>query len=388
MSSGARRVLHVIVPQKAGAVGGADLHVRDLAVAQRRAGSWQPLILAPRATAHYLGLLSEAGLPVVTTPPPHGIRCLAELPRRHGVALVHAHGYEANYLLASMRLLTGTWRRIPAAVTAHGWIETTRWLHLKSALDRRSGRVAAIAFATAHRHVHQLDHPGRTASIVVHNGIDPPDPSRLEDLRRNRQHLRRTLGVPPDCFLAGTVGRLSQEKRLDLFLEAARSVAAASPAAHFLVVGGGSELPHLRSIAVALGLDQRVTFTGLVDDTTSIYAALDVMVQPSDIEGSPRTVVEAMAHEVPVVATDVGDVAHLLDFGNAGVLIPRRDTTALSAAVLDLLGNGEKARALAKLGRQHYTRNFTLDRMCRAVADGYDLAFDGKDAPQRAGKPA
>jgi glycosyltransferase involved in cell wall biosynthesis len=120
---------------------------------------------------------------------------------------------------------------------------------------------------------------------------------------------------------------------------------------------------------------------------TSIYAALDVLVQPSDIEGSPRTVVEAMAHEVPVVATNVGDVAHLLDFGNAGVLVPRRDTTALSAAVLDLLGNEEKARTIAELGRQHYTRRFTLDEMCRAVAGGYDLAFGRKDAPHRPGKP-
>jgi glycosyltransferase involved in cell wall biosynthesis len=385
MSDGQRRVLHVIVPQKAGAIGGADLHVRDLAVAQRRAGDWQPLILAPRATAHYLGLLREADLPVVT--PPRGVRDLAALPRRHGVTLVHAHGYEANYLLAFMRLLTDTWRSIPAAVTAHGWIETTRWLHLKSALDRRTGHTAAIAFATAHRHVHRLYHPGRTASIVVHNGIDPPAPPRLEELRRDRQRLRNRLGVPPRRFLVGTVGRLSPEKRIDLFLQAARSVAAANPAAHFLIVGGGSELPRLRNMAVAFGLDRRVTFTGLIDDTTAIYAALDVMVQPSDIEGSPRTVVEAMAHEVPVVATDVGDVAQLLDFGKAGFLIPRHDTAALSAAVLALLGNEEKARTIADLGRQHYMRHFTLDHMRRAVAEGYDLAFDRPDAPQLSEEP-
>lgn len=159
MSDGQRRVLHVIVPQKAGAIGGADLHVRDLAVAQRRAGDWQPLILVPRATTHYLGLLREADLPVVT--PTRGIHGLPSLPRRHGVTLVHAHGYEANYLLAFMRLISDTWRDIPAAVTAHGWIETTRWLRLKSAFDRRTGHTAAIAFATAHRHAHRLSHPSR-----------------------------------------------------------------------------------------------------------------------------------------------------------------------------------------------------------------------------------
>jgi glycosyltransferase involved in cell wall biosynthesis len=385
MSPNERRVLHLIVPQRTGAIGGADLHVRDLAAAQARAGPWRPLILAPRSPQHYLRLLEDAGL--LVTALPRGLRRLAILPRQHGIALIHAHGYEANYLLALMRLLTELWSGIPAVVTAHGWIETTRWLRLKSALDRICGRTAAVAFATAHRHAHRLDHPHRAATIVVHNGVEPPDPARLEQLRRDRQQIRARLDVPPESLLVGTVGRLSPEKRLDLFLHAAGSVAASVPSAHFLIVGGGQERPRLEHMASALGIPDRVAFTGLVEDTTPIYAALDVMVQPSDTEGSPRTVLEAMAHTVPVIATDVGDVPQLLNFGAAGVLIPRRDTAALCTAMRALLTDRLHADTLAATGHQHYVRHFTLEHMCRSIGAGYEIAMMAPSATPVPWKP-
>ena len=364
-----RRVIHIIVPQRVGSIGGADLHVRDLAAEQTRAGIWRPLILSPRAPDHYLRLLHDENLSVVDIP--GGPVKLAALPRQHEISLIHAHGYEANYLLAVMRVLARSWRTVPAVVTAHGWIETTRWLQLKSALDRFCGRPAAVAIATAKRHAHRLEISGRT-TLIIHNGVAAPDPARLEGLWRDA--LRRRLGVPADCFLAGTVGRLSPEKRLDLFLQAARAVSRSHPSAHFLIVGGGPERASLERAAGALGILDRVTFTGLVDDVTPIYASLDTMIQPSDTEGSPRTVLEAMAHAVPVIATAVGDVGQLLDGGAAGLLIPRGDAIALRQAILALRVDPARARALGQQGRRRHQRLYTLDHMRRAVEAGYDIA--------------
>lgn len=125
-------VLHVIVPQREGAIGGADLHVLDLAVAQQQEGAWQPVILAPRAPADYKDRLTGAGLHLARA---RSFFSLRELIREHAVSLVHAHGYEANYLSAAMRVTDRSWARLPMVVTAHGWIETTPWLRVKSGMD-------------------------------------------------------------------------------------------------------------------------------------------------------------------------------------------------------------------------------------------------------------
>ena len=145
--------------------------------------------------------------------------------------------------------------------------------------------------------------------------------------------------------------------------------------ARFLVVGGGDLHNALVELARELGITDKVTFTGLIDDVDSVYQTLDVLVQPSDTEGTPRTVVEAMAHGVPVVATDVGDVAELLDHGRCGVLTRPGDVEGLTAAVAELLANPDQAQQLAKHGRERYLRRYTIEAMATQVRDAYQAAI-------------
>ncbi len=92
-----------------------------------------------------------------------------------------------------------------------------------------------------------------------------------------------------------------------------------------MIAGDGGQRSELEALAARLGIRDHVVFTGLLRDVTPLYATLDVLVQPSDTEGTPRTVLEAMAHRVPVVATAVGDVTDLLDRGAAGAVTPPGD---------------------------------------------------------------
>lgn len=212
----ARRVLHVIVPQREGAIGGADLHVLDLAVAQHGHGEWRPLVLAPRASRDYLERLHDAGLVTITVPTRRP-DIWWRLPKERNLDLVHAHGYEANYLAAFMRRVSRGWSRLPAVVTAHGWIESTPWLRIKSSLDRLSARTADVRIASAHAHAPRLL-ADRGPTVVIHNGVPEPDAERLADMRSDRPALRERFALPADRFLIGTVGRLSPEKRVDLVL--------------------------------------------------------------------------------------------------------------------------------------------------------------------------
>jgi len=115
-------------------------------------------------------------------------------------------------------------------------------------------------------------------------------------------------------------------------------------------------------------------FTGLLTDMTPVYGALDLLVQPSDTEGTPRTVLEAMAHRVPVVATDVGDVAELLDHGYAGVLIEPNDAEALASAIVHVLDSPARSQKLSERAYTRYQRHFTIEIMRARVHEGYALA--------------
>lgn len=117
-----------------------------------------------------------------------------------------------------------------------------------------------------------------------------------------------------------------------------------------------------------------MTFTGLVRDVTPALIAMDVLVQSSDTEETPRTVLEAMAHHVPVVATDVGDLAELLDRGRCGELVPPGDAGLLAQAVGRLLADPTRARNLARHARSRYQDRYTIEAMRRRVDEGYQTA--------------
>ncbi|MGH3922586.1 MAG: glycosyltransferase family 4 protein [Pseudonocardiaceae bacterium] len=372
------QVLHVIVSQREGAIGGADLHVLDLAAAQQQNGTYRPLILAPRASRDYLQRLNEADLEVLS-PNLFRLDRYRRLLRQRGITLLHAHGYEANYLTAAMRALCRRWRWLPLVVTAHGWIETTPRLRLHSHLDRYCARLAHVRIATAARHAPRF-HAGRGIVVVIPNGV--PDRGCPHALMDARTLMRASLGVPPKATIIGSVGRLSPEKRVDLVLAAAYRLVPDCPDLHVLVVGGGEQRAKLQVLAQRLGLSGRVTFTGLLQDVTPALIAMDVLLQPSDTEGTPRSVLEAMAHRLPVVATDVGDLAKLLDQGRCGELIPPGDADLLARAVGRLLADPTRAQNLVQCARLRYEDHYSIEVMRRRVEQAYHTAYRA-DAQER-----
>lgn len=365
------RVLHVIVPQREGAIGGADLHVLDLAAAQQQAGNHRPLILTPRASPDYLQRLHEADLEVLN-PGLLRVDRYRGLIRKCGITLIHAHGYEANYLVTAMTAMSRRWRQAPLVITAHGWIETTPRLRLQSRLDLCCSRLADVQIATAARHAPRF-HAGHGVMMVVPNGV--PNHAPLPAPRDARGAIRESLGVPPKAMILGSVGRLSVEKRLDLVLAAAHRLIPDRPDVHVLVVGGGDQRAKLDILARQLGLSRKVTFTGLLRDVTPALIAMDVLVQPSDTEGTPRSVLEAMAHRLPVVATDVGDVPELLDHGRCGELVPPGDARLLAHAVGRLLADPARTRNLTRCARSRYEDRYTIEVMRSRVEDSYQTAY-------------
>ena len=209
--------------------------------------------------------------------------------------------------------------------------------------------------------------------VVLPNGLDL---SGLARSARRQGLFRSELGVPADAPLVGIIGRLVAVKNHALFLEAAARVRAVLPSARFVVVGDGELRADVERRIDALGLRDRVTVVGWREDLASIYSDLDLKVLTSANEGTPLTIIEALAAGVPVVATAVGGVPDLLEHGRLGRLVPPGDATSLAEAILASLHTRAEPGAV----RSAIAECYGIDRLVREL----DVLYRGILARKRA----
>jgi glycosyltransferase involved in cell wall biosynthesis len=186
----------------------------------------------------------------------------------------------------------------------------------------------------------------------------------LDDSDRavRRAELRAAWGVGKDEHLVTLVARLVPIKRVDRFLRVA-ALLADRPGVRFAVVGDGELREALRQSPAAHALGDRIVWTGFRHDMPDVYRASDVVVLTSDNEGTPVSLIEALATGVPVVSTDVGGVRTVVRDGETGLTAPPDDDAALAAAVGRLLDGPEEAARLAAAGRAHAARAFAVERL-------------------------
>jgi glycosyltransferase involved in cell wall biosynthesis len=119
----------------------------------------------------------------------------------------------------------------------------------------------------------------------------------------------------------------------------------------------------LVNMAKNTGLSGKISFTGGIAKPADIYKAMDIFVLPSLSENAPHCLLEAMATGLPVVATDVGDISHILDKGMAGVIVRPRDASALAGGIEGLLKNSDMAQKKGRFARKIVEERFSLSKM-------------------------
>lgn len=185
--------------------------------------------------------------------------------------------------------------------------------------------------------------------------------------------LRRAYGIPPHAPLVGIVAVLRSWKGHEDFLDAASLVVQKIPDARFVIVGDGPRSSNIREYIDRLGLAASVTMTGYRTDVAAVLASLDVLVLSSyGHEGVPQAILQAMAMEVPVVATNVGAVSEVVRDGDTGLLAPPRDSQTIAAHIIAVLRQDELRRALASSARRLIEERYRLDAMLDRVAALYD----------------
>jgi glycosyltransferase involved in cell wall biosynthesis len=272
---------------------------------------------------------------------------LKELDRRHADVL-HMHGYGAT----TFGRIAAAMRRLPTVLHEHANLTDTPWF--QKIADRALAPYTDIALAVSRS----------TADFVTRARLVPPERTKvvylgvpLEEFSRQRSGEeiaagRRALGIPADVFAVGCVTRLMPSKGNEFLVEAAKLVIDRVPHARFYIVGEGELLGALHDRARALDLGDRLTFCGFRRDVAEAYAAFDLAVFPSLWEGTPLTVLEALAMGKPIVATDADGLVDVLTHDVDAKIVPRRNAAALADAIVTLADDPELRQQLAAHARQ------------------------------------
>jgi len=317
--------------------------------------------------------LERLALPFASEADPYTAWQLARAVKRHDIDILHAHtshahmaAYLANRLSGRAKVVVS--RRVGFSPRGSAF---SRWKYTLPdrflAVSAYVGRVLE-AYGVAPEQIR-----------LVHSTVDT---SRFDVPPVTRE----TLGVPEGVPLLFTAGALVGHKDHATMVSAMARVVAAIPEARLLIAGEGVLRPALEAQILQLGLGQCVRLLGHRDDVPGLLRAADLYVFSSWSEGLGSSVLEAMACELPVVATDAeGVVGEMVEDGVTGRLAPSRDPRALADAVAASLRNPEQARAMAQAARRMLETRFVVDRMVEGTLAAYAELL-GRDEAE-AGNP-
>jgi glycosyltransferase involved in cell wall biosynthesis len=297
---------------------------------------------------------------------------LRRLIRQERFDLIHAHTSKPGFLARTAAIGSG----IPAIYRPAGFAfhdGAARWkARLYAAVERFTARFFTRRIVTVCNEERELAKRYRVGSdeqlVTIHTGIDLSQFDRQYD----RDGTRRSLGVPEEGFLFGTVGRLSRQKAPSDFVRAAAMVHEKQPGVHFVWVGDGELQAETEALVRSLGLEAVFHFAGLRRDIPAVLQALDCFVLASHWEGFSLSVLEAMAAGLPVVMNRVSGAAEAVHNGETGLIVPVGDVQALAGALLNIASDMEHAIALGQAGRLRLEQHFTQERMIADIQALYE----------------
>ena len=309
--------------------------------------------LARGGEAGSLGRLGDLGSSL------YGVVYLAGLMRRLKIDLVHANTFKAALVSGLACLFSGR------PMVFHDRTQIKRGL-LGRLVELLSARIIVISRAVAGKHTARAAPKTR----LVYDGVDTV------------HFTPRSLGPPG--VVAGYLGRISEEKGLDLLVECARAVLELVPRARFAIGGRPftaedvAYFDRVRLRVAELGLEQSFHFAGEVGDVRAFLEGISLLVMPSRWEGLGIVALEAMALERPVVAFRTGGIAEVVSDGQTGVLVSPGDKDGLARSIANLLADKDAARLMGQKGRERVLERFTGKIMGENIIRIYFEIADGR----------
>jgi len=361
-------------------VGGPALHVAYLTAGLAERGYDTTLVagtiargeesMAFVADAHnvHIETLSELHREISPIRDLRAILRLARLIRRERPAILHTHTAKAGAVGRIAALLAGDARPPIVVHTFHGHV-----------LRGYFGRTMSFGFRTLERWLARtttslvavspevrddlvaLRVAPASKFTVVRLGIDLAH--RIASDGAQRRETRRQMGLRDDVFVVGWVGRMTAVKNTDSLVRALQTLVDLGVDARLLLVGDGPDRDHLERYAHELGVMKRCLFLGYQEDVARFYDAIDALVLPSVNEGTPVSVIEALAAERPAVATRVGGTPDIIRDGIDGFLVDPADPGELAERLAELARDATRRAAMGAAGRARVLERYAVSRL-------------------------
>jgi glycosyltransferase involved in cell wall biosynthesis len=299
---------------------------------------------------------------------PRTLRRLVAIARERKVGLWHGHDYKSNFY----GLYVAKQLSIPFVTTMHGWVKPSWKTPLYYAIDRWCLRRAHAVMAVSQ----DLYEAAKSARVNperlsrIENGIDtewfhrrcPPAHSALRTQR-------------PAAFVIGAVGRLSAEKGFGLLIQACEALLQRGHDFELWIGGEGDQEANLRAQIAASPHRERLRLMGFQEDTRALFESFDLFALSSLREGLPNVVLEAMALQLPVLATRCGGLAQFLRDGEDARLVEPGSVEELEKGLDELLSSAQLQRQLGAQARQRVVRECSFRARIAAEIAVYEQVF-------------
>jgi glycosyltransferase involved in cell wall biosynthesis len=361
-------------------MGGPALHVAYLTAGLRERGYETTLVAGSLArgedSMEYV--TRELGIEVESLPALHreiapwrdalAVVRLAALIRRVRPQIVHTHTAKAGAVGRLAAVLAGDARPPIVVHTFHGHVLRGYFDPVRSygfrLLERRLAGLSTALVAVSPEVRDDLVRLGvapREKFTVVRVGIELED--RVAPEANGRVETRRLMGIPPERFTVGWIGRMTAVKRTDDVLLAFRALRERGVEATLCMVGDGPDRGEVERRAHDLGIMRDTLFLGYQEDVAPFYAAFDAMVLASGNEGTPVSAIEALAAGRPVVATRVGGVPDVVRDGEDGFLVETGAVDAIAEALGRLAADPSLRQRLGESGRARVLPRYSVERL-------------------------
>ena len=388
------RVLRVIARLN---MGGPALHVAYLTAGLAERGYRTVLVAGElsRGEESMAFVAERLGVPVVTVSQLHReisplrdalatIR-LARLIRAGRPHILHTHTAKAGALGRLAALLAGRAARPLIVHTYHGHVLRGYFGSLNASLFRlvetllaRGTDALVVVSPQVRDDLVALGVAPAKRFVVVRLGIELEQRVRAEN--GAREEARRLLGIPPERFVVGWIGRMTGVKRTGDVLLGLKALRERGVDACLCLVGDGPDRTALEEQAYRLGLARHVLSLGYQEEVARWYSAFDAFVLPSANEGTPVTAIEALAAARPVVATRVGGVPDVIRDGQDGFLVEVGDPGALAERLAQLAADPELRERMGAAGRERVLARYAVARLAEDVDRLYRALLETADA--------
>ena len=283
---------------------------------------------------------------------------LVRLMRRERIDIVQTTLFYADFIGAVSARLAGVPSVISWETISHEHDFYSAW-H-RSLAYRFAMKLANVIVAVSEDVKKSLIQKRRINSDkieTIHYGVNLNQFSHKED-----DSMKKKLGLLNAYPIIGVVARLEEVKGHDYLIDALPEIVTQHPKTRCLLVGDGENRKHLEQKCLTLGIKNHVLFLGFRNDVSKILPLFDLFVLPSISEGFPNVLLEAMACSIPIIATNVGGIPEAVCNDENGKLVPSKDSSALKKAILELLKNNRKMKAMGMKGSETVEQFFSLTK--------------------------